>query len=1084
MKKIISVCLSATLLSSFVSSNIETNSKAATYRTEYTVYGDVNGDKVIDTFDVVEMRGRLVAGADYNSLLDLNHDEAVDEADLQLLQDYILGRIAIFDAYYYDDADTDGICDLFEIGFFETNPDSEDTDGDTLSDYDEIVYTKTLPTTKYTNGLSVTDAEDDTDSDKLTNAEEIKYGTLAFLEDSDDDDISDYDEINTYLTDPNDEDSDDDYIFDGDELAINLNPNNPSTDGVVQDSEYIISQNIAASSVALSTINNEDNSYELSIDTNSAGVAEKSISVSVSQYSGAFNENITGKAVDISYNKNLKVENIKLNFALKEDEFIDNTAEDFMIFEYFPDKNYLLPVETKYDGNTVYVESPRVGTYCLVNTQETFNNKVSDNYTTTASMSLSDIVSSSNKATATTDSMVLDYELGEIEVSFSVDISGCLDENLEETKKSIHDSCQAIFEHSDNATVAIIGYYYNISNSEQRIQVYADSNKYNLFRTIESVDEALDTITPYTTNKNSFLDGAIYGLDALIENGLHSSDCENKYSFIISDSSFSFTNSSFGYNSVGVLPTTCETLEAIYNEGVQVNFLLSSANYNRTSAVKNLRAECEKYDFGIYSKSQLGNFATAAFSKIYSDAIVDLTTIPAAYTCSVTPNSIPDMVNRNAFIYSLNGIDTSIVPEADADGNINYKDAAVDMGLADYDVNGNLEFENYRDACESDEITLKGYEQLMSELRTSTRLILESVQITPFSEKIMFEDNDGDGLANKDDPYPDEPFDDRFEIVSDYSHEPTIDFVEKRYQNSQSCHDSLIDTIPFAGTAACIVFAIARDDTTLPKLLEKTVCDYPIDFGLNPERENNSQVISRACDAMRHYFSRSGNEVVYSESDTCELISSSVANLMHLFDNLNNTMRCAEKIVMDGNSIIISPKSDQKFKATCFTGTKDDEENTDIVECNINTDNTGLKTHALSEYCNYVHRDWQITVGEATGTIVAEIERNGDTFKMKYRYYFKDIYEWAYHYDKDPGDISAILHGAHESGDAQEYLMQGYYEGYLSWTLNDKITDKTIAQQIFMTLAEKEDGIGSNPSEKWTKSNEIERFKQFLSIGV
>lgn len=61
---------------SFVFSNIETNSEAASYRMEYTIYGDVNGDKVIDAFDIVEMRDRLVDGADYNSLLDLNHDEA------------------------------------------------------------------------------------------------------------------------------------------------------------------------------------------------------------------------------------------------------------------------------------------------------------------------------------------------------------------------------------------------------------------------------------------------------------------------------------------------------------------------------------------------------------------------------------------------------------------------------------------------------------------------------------------------------------------------------------------------------------------------------------------------------------------------------------------------------------------------------------------------------------------------------------------------------------------------------------------------------------------------------------------------
>lgn len=277
MKKFISIGLTATILFSFVSSNVKINSQAASYRTKYTIYGDINKDKVIDVFDVTEMRICLANGENYNSLLDLNYDETIDATDLQLLQDYILGKIAIFDAYYYDDADKDGICDLFEIAFLKTNPDSKDTDGDTLSDYDEIVYTKTLPTTKYTKSLSITDAEDDTDNDKLTNIEEITYGTLAILNDSDDDDVSDYDEIITYLTDPNDEDSDDDHISDGDELVINLNPNNSSTDGVVQDSEYVISQNITVSSTVLSTINNEDNSYKLSIDINSAGVAEKSI---------------------------------------------------------------------------------------------------------------------------------------------------------------------------------------------------------------------------------------------------------------------------------------------------------------------------------------------------------------------------------------------------------------------------------------------------------------------------------------------------------------------------------------------------------------------------------------------------------------------------------------------------------------------------------------------------------------------------------------------------------------------------------------------------------------------------------------
>lgn len=1024
MKKIISICLAATLLSSFVSSNIETNSKAATYRTEYTVYGDVNGDKVIDTFDVVEMRGRLVAGADYNSLLDLNHDEAVDEADLQLLQDYILGRIAIFDAYYYDDADTDGICDLFEIGFFETNPDSEDTDGDTLSDYDEIVYTKTLPTTKYTNGLSVTDAEDDTDSDKLTNAEEIKYGTLAFLEDSDDDDISDYDEINTYLTDPNDEDSDDDYIFDGDELAINLNPNNPSTDGVVQDSEYIISQNIAASSVALSTINNEDNSYELSIDTNSAGVAEKSISVSVSQYSGAFNENITGKAVDISYNENLKVESIKLNFALKQDELIDNTAEDFMIFKYFPDKNYLLPVETKYDGNTVYVESPRVGTYCLVNTAELFEAEIGDEAVSTASaLSLNSIADTGTKSASSSGSLVLDYELGETEVTFFVDISGCLDENLEETKKSIHDCSQAVFEHSDKAAVAIIGYYSNTSTGEQKIKVYSDSNSYNLFGSIESVDKALDSITPYTTNTSNDVNAAIYGLESLITDyGLHSWDCDNKYAFIVSDSSYTFTDS-LGYKLV-IPNTTCESLEAIYNEGVQVNFLLSSANYNRTSAVKNLRAECEKYDFGIYSKSQLGNFATAAFSKIYSDAIVDLTTIPAAYTCSVTPNSIPDMVNRNAFINSLNGMDTSKVPEADADGNINYKDAAVEMGLAAYDVNGNLEFENYRDACEVDELTLKGYEQLMSELRTSTRLVLESVQITPFSEKIIHPDYDADGIPNEIDPHPNKHFgfyNDtiQFELANSIDDINIPDYINEIIEKEPE-HELEIyrDRYPYLfdhpiRTALYIPTLKAAASATweggyvfdLILLAWDGIC-AAVNKIPNVHFTDNLN-INNAAYMLLYYNSCIGGTLAF---DATELVTETVGGSKRYENNIEALKQACEQAVAPGKRQILTTTSDSKFSGWAFDGGIFDPNELDawlsINKCNV----------IMTTDCYF----------------------DGSTYNAVVNYYVVDYYDF---YEANPKNgnnrVGLVTNDGYvllaHFDEAEPYTVLGYYTTTLTW---------------------------------------------------
>ena len=101
---------------------------------------------------------------------------------------------------------------------------------------------------------------------------------------------------------------------------------------------------------------------------------------------------------------------------------------------------------------------------------------------------------------------------------------------------------------------------------------------------------------------------------------------------------------------------------------------------------------------------------------------------------------------------------------------------------------------------------------------------------------------------------------------------------------------------------------------------------------------------------------------------------------------------------------------------------------------------------------------------------------------MNYRFYFKDIYEWAAHEENDPLSISAILHGLHEAGLAQEYLMQGHLNGSLSWNLNEGVTTRTVAQQLFMTLADKENGLGDNQSYQWIKSNEVERFKKEMNI--
>ena len=61
------------------------------------IKGDLNGDKVVDTFDLILIRKAAEAGdADIFDAADLNDDGAINADDVQLHSDYILGKIKTF----------------------------------------------------------------------------------------------------------------------------------------------------------------------------------------------------------------------------------------------------------------------------------------------------------------------------------------------------------------------------------------------------------------------------------------------------------------------------------------------------------------------------------------------------------------------------------------------------------------------------------------------------------------------------------------------------------------------------------------------------------------------------------------------------------------------------------------------------------------------------------------------------------------------------------------------------------------------------------------------------------------------------
>lgn len=278
------------------------------------------------------------------------------------------------------DSDEDGISDVYETYIYFTDPHNPDTDSDGLPDGYEVFTLDTDPLSSDTDVNGVSDGDEDIDGDGLNNLREFELGTDPRDVDSDDDGLSDADEINIYGTDPLKYDTDDDNVSDGDEITLGLDPNSAATDGI-PDNERTFEQFIPADDWLFYNINVDSSPVEVSIELDAAGVAINNIEATFSGYSYSMhNDAIVGVAPEFSYNENLKINDVKINFDLDNsivndynsmyndvsDEFVG--IKRFNVFRYFEDTNMLLPIETFHDvpNNRVYAHYNEMGTYCLI----------------------------------------------------------------------------------------------------------------------------------------------------------------------------------------------------------------------------------------------------------------------------------------------------------------------------------------------------------------------------------------------------------------------------------------------------------------------------------------------------------------------------------------------------------------------------------------------------------------------------------------------------------------------------------------------------------------------------------------------
>ena len=137
----------------------------------------------------------------------------------------------IEDWEYLADTDDDGLPNLIEKEYTNTDPYEPDTDGDKLPDGYELFTLGTDPTMADTDKNGISDGDEDFDGDGLSNFNEYELCTYPYNDDTDHDGISDGDEINNYFSSPLEKDTDNDDLEDGDELSFDTDPTNPDTDG-------------------------------------------------------------------------------------------------------------------------------------------------------------------------------------------------------------------------------------------------------------------------------------------------------------------------------------------------------------------------------------------------------------------------------------------------------------------------------------------------------------------------------------------------------------------------------------------------------------------------------------------------------------------------------------------------------------------------------------------------------------------------------------------------------------------------------------------------------------------------------------
>ncbi|SFD32965.1 BspA family leucine-rich repeat surface protein [Ruminococcus albus] len=787
----------------------------------------------------------------------------------------------------------------------------------------------------------------------------------------------------------------------------NTNSESGSSDGNTS-AEEKTTEHIDAGSEVLSKINTDDNAFEVSLDITASGNAISSLNVDESGYSGVIESDmVVGVVPEFECEEGAVIDNVTLNFDIK-DDFTDNTNGKYAevsdafdginrlnVFKYYDDIGMLLPVETTCENNRVTAEVDGLGTYCLVDMEQWFENLgIAPEELQTVNTSPSPVGMLGVPISATALTGAKNTYNTPIDVVFHAYAKGT--DNQNKIEDAIMDTATSLFNEygrNGNVRIYVANYSGTLGVTDQKIK-YAENE--------EELQEILDRILPVASSISA----------SSLKYQTHLSSLMTNYSNCMRE------NADRYYVFVEKTAINVNATEGVITDLLDQNnmtaVMISSDPYATvTKNTGGIRIK-SKYDFG----EETSNFIIGKHGKNPNEF---LTVLPNNWK-KIHLNE--DSITNDYIVYynKHNGDDSqfnfSDYPDFDGDGLIDLQE--LDYRQIEWNSNGHAILRTIPEMEEYYKKDMTALKKSFIKYGAVDWNMFDKIKLLPVISDPTEKDSDDDGFTDDRDANPLEqpPYFDMLKEVDDFDNDSLIKEMRKELDEG-----FLNDQAKVVSYATADYYPADIDKKTLNELYGYV--DFPDDI-LNDLKSERKQakaefatlpqggVFGEAASAMDWFLDNTGKDRELSSLEIRSFLLTNSGSYRYQVA-LSAVADYAKNVLKDGDAVILaSKKACISFRA---------------LDGDVKIWNPLLMVNEANWFC---------TINNASGAVIAKVKRVGDTYTMEYTYNVIDYYDWDIDKNFTTLDIPVLKLLAindcefakmHLAGIARSYFQHGKISG-------------------------------------------------------